>query len=120
GTATAAIYQAADLERATPLAIMQDFVASVTADPVRLWGRNDLQPVAMRLCPDVVTALERLTRLGLQPRMTGSGSAVFAVLPGQAEVAAVQTADWPSGWQIRVCCGLPEHPLVGWQKDAIM
>lgn len=120
GTATAAIYTASDLERATPLAIMRDFVAGIAADPFRPWGRNDLQPVAMRLCPDVTTALERLTRLGLQPRMTGSGSAVFAVLPGEAEAAAVQTADWPSGWQMRICHGLPEHPLVGWQKDAII
>lgn len=120
GTATAAIYQAPDLERATPAAIMQDFVASITADPVRPWGRNDLQPVAMRLCPDVSAALDRLAHLGLQPRMTGSGSAVFAVLPGDAEAAAVQAATWPEGWQIRICHGLPEHPLVGWQKDAIM
>ncbi|MDM7457668.1 MAG: 4-(cytidine 5'-diphospho)-2-C-methyl-D-erythritol kinase [Tepidimonas sp.] len=120
GTATAVIYQASDLERATPLAKMEAFVAGIAADPVRPWGRNDLQPVAMRLCADVAAALERLSRLGLQPRMTGSGSAVFAALSSEAEAAAVQSADWPSGWQIRICHGLPAHPLVEWQKGAIM
>lgn len=120
GTATAAIYQASDLERSTPLVIMQRFVDATAADPVRPWGRNDLQPVATRLCPDVAAALDRLTRLGLQPRMTGSGSAVFAVVPSEVEAAAVQAADWPIGWQIRICHGLPEHPLVGWQKDVII
>lgn len=120
GTATAAIYQASDLERSTPLVIMQRFVDAIAADPARPWGRNDLQPVAMRLCPDVAAALDRLTRLRLQPRMTGSGSAVFAVVPSEVEAAAVQAADWPIGWQIRICHGLPEHPLVGWQKDVII
>ncbi|TSE29504.1 4-diphosphocytidyl-2-C-methyl-D-erythritol kinase [Tepidimonas thermarum] len=120
GTATAAIYHADDLERATPPAIMEDFVAAITANPVGLWGRNDLQPVAARLCPDIVDALDRLGRLGLQPRMTGSGSAVFAAVRDEDDIDAVCRAAWPPGWQMQICAGLQQHPLDGWQKDAIM
>ncbi|WP_424859582.1 4-(cytidine 5'-diphospho)-2-C-methyl-D-erythritol kinase [Tepidimonas sp. HKU77] len=120
GTRTAAIYQAPDLERDTPRAIMQDFVDACNATPGCLWGANVMQPVAVRLCPDVGAALQRLGRLGLSARMTGSGSAVFAVLTSDADAQAVEQADWPDGWQVRICNGLSEHPLVGWQKDAII
>ena len=120
GTRTAAIYQAPDLERDTPRAIMQDFVDACIAAPGRLWGANVMQPVAVRLCPDVGAALQRLGRLGLSARMTGSGSAVFAVLTSDADAQAVEQADWPDGWQVQICNGLSEHPLVGWQKDAII
>lgn len=120
GVPTAAIFQAHDLERATPPAIMADFVAHLHACQRQPWGRNDLQPVAVRLCPDIAQALEHLTARGLAPRMTGSGSAVFAVLPDGYTPEDNLLRDWPEGWQARVCCGLPEHPLIGWQKDAIM
>lgn len=120
GVPTGAIFQSPELERSTPVAIMRDFVDGAAAGNPWRWGRNDLQPVAMRLCPDVATAMERLTRLGLAPRMTGSGSAVFAALPDDKARDAVAAESWPAGWQMRICRGLPEHPLIGWQKDAIM
>jgi len=120
GVPTAAIFQSPDLERGTPVAIMRDFVDSAAAGHAWQWGRNDLQPVAMRLCPDVKTAIERMTQLGLQPRMTGSGSAVFAALTGDGGTKIANATAWPAGWQMRICHGLPEHPLIGWQKDAIM
>ncbi|MDM7463337.1 4-(cytidine 5'-diphospho)-2-C-methyl-D-erythritol kinase [Tepidimonas taiwanensis] len=120
GVPTAAIFQAHDLERATPPAIMADFVAHLHDCPRQPWGRNDLQPVAVRLCPDIARALERLADRGLAARMTGSGSAVFAVLPERYAPEDDLFRGWPDGWQVRVCCGLPEHPLIGWQKDAIM
>jgi 4-diphosphocytidyl-2-C-methyl-D-erythritol kinase len=72
-------------------------------------GRNDLQPVAERLCPEVTKALEWLGSQGLEGRMTGSGSAVFAWMePGKGLRAA------PAGWQARECGNLEVHPLLGW------
>ena len=111
GLETAKIFSAPDLQRATEPAILSGFAA----DPYG-FGRNDLQPVAQRLCPEVSQALSWLASQGLQPRMTGSGSAVFARIPVNAP------ASWsdglpppaPAGWQVRICSNMAVHPLVGW------
>ncbi len=110
GLATARIFADPLLKRDTEPAIISGFAANPSAkmDPYR-FGRNDLQPVAQRLCAGVTQALEWLGSQGLQGRMTGSGSAVFAPLPaGQA----LQPA--PAGWQARECGNLEVHPLIGW------
>lgn len=73
------------------------------------FGRNDLQGVAQTLCPDVTQALEWLAAQGLQGRMTGSGSAVFAQIK-----QAIDLASAPRGWQVRECQNLMQHPLAGW------
>ena len=73
------------------------------------FGRNDLQPVAEKLCPPMVQSLNWLTEQGLQGRMTGSGSAVFAQMPNEMMVS-----DAPGDWQIRQCGNLEAHPLAGW------
>jgi 4-diphosphocytidyl-2-C-methyl-D-erythritol kinase len=41
--------------------------------------------------------------------MTGSGSAVFALLPH-----ALEWPETPHGWQIQVCRNLKAHPLAAW------
>ncbi|HKB55791.1 MAG TPA: 4-(cytidine 5'-diphospho)-2-C-methyl-D-erythritol kinase [Ramlibacter sp.] len=110
GLATARIFADAQLKRDSDPATISGFAAnpSATMDPYR-FGRNDLQPVAQRLCPQVSEALEWLGSQGLEGRMTGSGSAVFAPLPaGQAMRAA------PEGWTARECGNLEVHPLAGW------
>ncbi len=110
GLATARIFADPQLKRDTEPAIISGFAAnpSGATDPYR-FGRNDLQPVAQRLCAGVTQALEWLASQGLQGRMTGSGSAVFAPLPpGQALRSA------PAGWQARECGNLEVHPLIGW------
>ncbi|MBX3655223.1 MAG: 4-(cytidine 5'-diphospho)-2-C-methyl-D-erythritol kinase [Ramlibacter sp.] len=76
------------------------------------FGHNDLQPVAQRLCPGVTQALEWLGSQGLEARMTGSGSAVFAQM---RQDMALQTA--PAEWQVRTCGNLEVHPLVGWASS---
>lgn len=123
GVPTAAIFSAPTLKRDTPAATMSEIVA----DPVTrasiaraTWGSNDLQSVATRLCAEVDDALQRLRGLGLQPRMTGSGSAVFAALRSADDEAALRAATWPADWLVRICNGLQEHPLAVWQKDAII
>lgn len=110
GLATARIFSDPLLKRDTEAAIISSFAANPSgdADPYR-FGRNDLQPVAQRLCAGVTQALEWLAAQGLQGRMTGSGSAVFAPLPAGQALPAV-----PAGWQARECGNLEVHPLVGW------
>lgn len=110
GLSTARIFGDPALKRDSDPAIISGFAANHfgAADPYG-FGRNDLQPVAQRLCPAVTQALEWLGSQGLQARMTGSGSAVFARLPaGQALRAA------PVGWTARECSNMEVHPLAGW------
>lgn len=114
GLDTLQIFSAEDLQRATPTAIISGFAAhseSRQGQIEKRWGfgRNDLQPVAQRLCPAVTEAIEWLGHQGLEARMTGSGSSVFAAMPHDAELAEA-----PEGWQVRKCSNLAVHPLVGW------
>ena len=112
GIETAAIFRAPDLKRDSEPAILSGFAADMYG-----FGRNDLQPVAERLCPQVSQGLELLAQHGLVGRMTGSGSAVFARVP-EAAAAQVAGITAPSDWQVRVCGNLEHHPLLGWtSKD---
>ena len=104
GLETAKIFRHPELERATETATMTVFAV----DPYG-FGRNDLQPVAQALCPEITEALEWLGSFGLSPRMTGSGSAVFAQLP---EGVLIDSA--PPNWQMRICSNLAVHPQAGW------
>ena len=106
GISTPAIFAAPDLKRDSPGAIIYGFAAYQND-----YGHNDLQPVAQRLNPDVIAALDVLRSQGLSPRMTGSGSAVFAKISGD-EILNVA----PCGWQQMVCRSLDAHPLVGWAQ----
>jgi len=108
GLDTSLIFSAPDLKRSTPTAIISGFAAD-SGHGAYGFGHNDLQPVAQRLCPAVTQAIEWLGDRGLKARMTGSGSAVFAVMPHEAELPQS-----PSGWQLRQCDNLAVHPLVGW------
>ena len=113
GLDTLEIFSAEDLHRATPPAIISGFAAHSESRQGQIerfgFGRNDLQPVAQRLCPAVTEAIEWLGHQGLEARMTGSGSSVFAAMPHDAELAEA-----PTGWQVRKCSNLAVHPLVGW------
>jgi len=120
GIDTRSIFVAPDLERATTRATIYGFAACDAQNEKEPglpglfeFGRNDLQPVAQRLCPEVTQAIEWLGAKGLKARMTGSGSAVFA----PANVAKLQDADLsdtPSGWTVRKCKNMSVHPLAGW------
>ena len=104
GLSTPEIFGHSALKRDSPHAIISGFAA----DPYG-FGHNDLQPVAQMLNPQVTQAIAVLRDQGLQPRMTGSGSAVFAKISGDESLAAV-----PTGWQQKVCINLSAHPLTGW------
>jgi 4-diphosphocytidyl-2-C-methyl-D-erythritol kinase len=49
--------------------------------------------------------------------MTGSGSAVFALLPPGVSLAQVPARWAPEGWVVRECGNLEVHPLVGWASS---
>jgi 4-diphosphocytidyl-2-C-methyl-D-erythritol kinase len=119
GLETARIFADPQLQRDSEPAIITGFAANPYGDLKSSprergknpegFGRNDLQSVAQKLCPDVTQALQWLGSQGLAGRMTGSGSAVFARMP---QDMALQAA--PAGWQVRECVNLEAHPLVGW------
>lgn len=104
GLDTRAIFSDPSLKRDTNPATISGFAA----DPYG-FGRNDLQPVAQQLCPGVMQALDWLASLGLQGRMTGSGSAVFAWAPPSLSVPKA-----PDAMEARLCSNLDAHPLAGW------
>ena len=108
GLSTQAIFSSPELKRDTETATMLGFAAN---DNGRVYGfgRNDLQPVAEKLCPPMVQSLNWLTAQGLQGRMTGSGSAVFAQMPHEMTLS-----DAPGDWLVRQCGNLEAHPLAGW------
>lgn len=104
GIDTSQIFASPQLQRSTNAATIADFAADAFD-----FGHNDLQPVAQSLCPEVTQALHVLRQAGLNGRMTGSGSAVFAhCTPGSSPVSV------PDHWQVRKCSNLDVHPLVGW------
>jgi 4-diphosphocytidyl-2-C-methyl-D-erythritol kinase len=77
--------------------------------------RNDLQPVAEAVCPDVTAVSHWLRSRFGNSRMSGSGSAVFA-RAGMLDqpVATFCPSDLPPGWVGRMCRSLPGHPLAAW------
>ncbi len=107
GIETARIFSHPSLERATKTATISDFAAQPYD-----FGRNDLQPVAQALCPEVEMALQWLQSLGLKPRMTGSGSAVFAQLPEHIVVGTP-----PHDWKVQTCRNMASHPLREWMDS---
>jgi 4-diphosphocytidyl-2-C-methyl-D-erythritol kinase len=104
GLETAKIFRSPELQRATETATMPVFAVNPYG-----FGRNDLQTVAQALCPEITEALQWLGSFGLSPRMTGSGSAVFAQLPDGVLIDSV-----PHNWQMRICSNMAVHPQAGW------
>jgi len=107
GLDTKSIFSAPDLKRDSDRATILGFAAAHYN-----FGCNDLQPVAQALCPEVTQALQWLESHGLQGRMTGSGSAVFAQISH-----AVDLQNAPGDWQVKTCENLMIHPLAGWAAD---
>ena len=108
GVSTPDIFNASGLKRDTKTATMQGFAAYADG-PVFGFGHNDLQPVAHKLCPQIGESLDWLKLQQLEGRMTGSGSAVFAQIFDDADLAAA-----PGDWIIHKCKNLETHPLACW------
>lgn len=114
GLDTRLIFSDPTLKRDSETAIISGFAANVSRNGLN-YGRNDLQSVAEKLCLDVTRALDWLATNGLSGRMTGSGSAVFAQVPHDADLKFLDALDAvPGGFQVKLCNGLDVHPLAGW------
>ena len=103
GLKTERIFSDSRLKRDTKPATMSDFAANAFG-----FGQNDLQAVAQLLCPSVTQALSWCGERGLNGRMTGSGSAVFARIVDDFEIGN------EAGFLIKQCRNLAAHPLMGW------
>ncbi len=108
GVTTASIFQSPALKRDTETATILGFAANKEFGVFEL-GHNDLQPVAQEFCPQISQSLDWLASKQLKGRMTGSGSAVFARLQHEVDIAG-----HPDGFKVRKCRNLQAHPLVGW------
>ena len=109
GLSTQAIFTDPSLKRDSTNAIISGFAAYPFS-----FGQNDMQAVAQKLCPDVSTALNWLEKQGLQPRMTGSGSAVFAHISESEMSNFVEFENVPENAIVKLCGNLAEHPLKSW------
>ena len=125
GLSTEMIFNAPMLKRDSETATIVGFAAdaqsetgqTADANAVYGFGRNDLQPVALNLCPQLGQSLDWFKAKNLQGRMTGSGSAVFAYLPHGTESSGLDidsNNDSMRNWKIRKCSNLKVHPLAGW------
>ncbi|WP_332744819.1 4-(cytidine 5'-diphospho)-2-C-methyl-D-erythritol kinase [Hydrogenophaga sp.] len=123
GASTQRIFSAPELKRDTKTATIQGFAANdsqedaqaigvIDIQEILAFGHNDLQPVAQALCPDVGRCIQWLQDQGLQGRMTGSGTAVFAQMP-----QAMQLTTAPGDWTVRECSNMDVHPLLDWCSD---
>jgi 4-diphosphocytidyl-2-C-methyl-D-erythritol kinase len=117
GLDTKLIFSDPALKRDSKTAIITGFAADAFGNEFEKFkfGRNDLQAVAQRLCPGVTEALEWLRSHGLNGRMTGSGSAVFAQMLHDDGDNLIGSA--PDALQLRLCSNLDVHPLVGWAES---
>jgi 4-diphosphocytidyl-2-C-methyl-D-erythritol kinase len=104
GVETAQIFKHPALQRDTKPATISVFAAQAYD-----FGHNDLQPVAQAMCSEVSQALHVLQLAGMNGKMTGSGSAVFAHCTPSTSPIVV-----PDHWQARKCSNLEVHPLQGW------
>jgi 4-diphosphocytidyl-2-C-methyl-D-erythritol kinase len=119
GASTQRIFGSPELKRDTKTATIQGFAANDSREDAVLdlqkilaLGHNDLQPVAQALCPEVGLCIQWLQGQGLQGRMTGSGTAVFAHLPQTTSLTGA-----PGDWTVRECSNMDVHPLLDWCTD---
>ena len=107
--ATASIFQAPELTRDHAQITIDGFLASSWSDL-----SNDCQAVAMQICPQVKQALDWISHAvpGSEPRMSGSGSSVFAVLDPKTDTAKLENLlqTLPKGWVGRIVRGLNKNP----------
>jgi 4-diphosphocytidyl-2-C-methyl-D-erythritol kinase len=111
---TPAIFGSPLLIRDGPPVILESLFAKGAEPPFAGFGRNDLQGAAEALCPDVRRAADLLEARFGNSRMTGSGSAVFAMVGADARPKAALPAPLAPGWVARMCRSLDHHPLLGW------
>ncbi len=107
--ATAQIFQDPQLTRDHAPITIDGFLASP-----RSFQSNDCQAVAVRKCPEVKQALDWICKTvpNSDPRMSGSGSSVFAGLDPKMSTANLENLlqNLPKGWIGRIVRGLNKNP----------
>lgn len=108
---TKEIFSDEHLTRNTKMVKITDFRAHMNDFGHTMWGRNDLESVVRRICPEVDLAIKRLSSFGT-PRMTGSGSAVFMPLKAGTDFKMMSSLDvnWKQ-WSVNT---FSRHPLWSW------
>ncbi|MDR3086753.1 MAG: 4-(cytidine 5'-diphospho)-2-C-methyl-D-erythritol kinase [Azoarcus sp.] len=104
---TARIFASPGLTRNTPPVKVRGFTLSRT--------RNDLQPVACALFPEVAEALSWLEQFA-PARMTGSGACVFASVDSGASAERIVSqclSQHPGRWRAWPAASLARHPMHG-------
>lgn len=111
---TRAIFSSPMLVRNTKPAILESFAENAFASVLEPgFGKNDLQAAAESECAQVVQAAAELKSWFGNSRMTGSGSAVFA-LAGAGSMSRPVMPELAPGWSGKMCRSLGVHPLAGW------
>jgi 4-diphosphocytidyl-2-C-methyl-D-erythritol kinase len=109
GICTTSIFQDPELTRDHAPITIDGFLASP-----QLAQSNDCQAVAARICPEVKQALDWISQAvpGSAPRMSGSGSSVFAVLDSKIDHVNLHNLlqELPKGWVGRIVRGLNKNP----------
>jgi 4-diphosphocytidyl-2-C-methyl-D-erythritol kinase len=104
---TAAVFQAAELTRNSPVTTIRGFLAA--------GGRNDCESCVRGRYPEIAEALDWLQEFG-EARLTGTGACVFVALPDEHTAQAVR-ARLPARWSGYVVRGLNRSPLLSWVTD---
>ena len=101
------IFKSPNLTRNHPKVTISDFTES--AHPEQ-FGKNDCEDVVVQRYQEVAQAIDWIIQRhsGAQPRMTGSGSTVFARL--DPEIAQELQKQLPQKWIGFVVQGLKKHP----------
>ena len=99
---TAAIFQAPELTRNSPILTIPALLAS--------GSRNDCEPVVRQRYPEVAAAIDWLARFA-PARLTGTGSCIFASFDSAAAAERV-AARVPDCWRVWVARALSRSPLL--------
>jgi 4-diphosphocytidyl-2-C-methyl-D-erythritol kinase len=104
---TAAVFQAPELTRNSPVLTIPALLAS--------GGRNDCEPVVRQRYPEVAEAIDWLARFA-PARLTGTGSCIFASFGSAAEAERV-AARVPDLWRVWVVRALSRSPVFSRLQD---
>jgi len=99
---TAAVFQAPELTRNSPILTITALLAS--------GGRNDCEPVVRKRYPEVADAIDWLARFA-PARLTGTGSCLFASFDSAAAAERV-AARVPDCWRAWVVRGVSRSPVI--------
>ena len=104
---TEIIFSSSELTRSTKPVKMTDFSIGTK----KLFGKNDLEAVAVSKFPEVAEAIKWLGNYG-EARMTGSGACVFCAFTEEHDADKVLKSV-PVQWKAWKAKAMQEHPLAG-------